>query len=112
MEMTSMREVRRSNCLAREGSPGSRKLISKFRAQRLHLPRQPPMPALLRPSKPAGYRDVVRIALVLIELGLPLDGIHHEIDDADRSQHALALAGLHLCEVPRFFWQARFRDRE
>src|SRR3954465_13217638 len=99
MEMTSMKEVRRSNRQARQGSPGSRKIISKPRPQRLHLPRQPPMPALLRSRQPAGDRDVIRIALVLVELGLPLDGIHHEIDDAYGGQHGLALVRLHLRQV-------------
>ena len=36
----------------------------------------------------------------------------HEIDDADRSQHALALARLHLHEIPGLLGQSRLGDCE
>src|SRR5690348_8201934 len=87
-------------------------IVSQPRPQAPHLLREPSLAGLLRPRQLARDRDMVLIALVLVELGLALDLIDNEIDDADGGEHGLALGGLHLRKIPGLLRQARLGDGE
>src|SRR5258705_2291818 len=87
-------------------------LIPKPRPQRPHPRGQPPASRVFRTGQPVGDRQMVLIALVLVELRLALDPVDDEIDDADRGEHRFALGGLQLGELPGLFRQATLGDRE